>query len=613
MEDSMDVDLWPAAEDVLAACRFALRDADDGLVVDIIGYADVKWNAAAVARQLKREIDERCYTPEPVSYVGVPETPFAVRPRPVISIRDLIVVHAFFNKLAPFMDSKLSSAVLTHRWEPAPISTSRRRAKGEGVASTFYGHGSTAADGAERFRGGGICAAAGDHYTLLKSSVSRYEFCAKMDVHSLLENMNVNLLHYQILKSSEENGGSLPGFNAALEALFGIYECWARTENGDSNSGNFISAEDRVSKFLANFALVELDRAMDNGADDAAGKYFRFFDDVVFFSNSEDEARRSLSASEKVLRGLGFDARSNKSRVIPAAALLDGEAERWVERLGPEGTGAAAARDFLEGGYFDGDVEKWGRPCFRALEVLREEGDDSFFNQVLQTFLHNPTRELLAHNYAYLRYFSARFFFTSAVVVALSRQSVKIPFHCYYLYRLGAYDRGYSPALKELALYDVADGAKPWYWRAGALFCLNTFDLPARVLDEIETLTAGRCHPAVARAARVVLQQRPAGEESAAPTLVEGPPGRGDGFLAEYFRRATAEEALARALLEEIREIPVDAPDFIDRLHQLDLLKKNAVVKEEFLDVLDGKIAECDLSWARLLSRLEGIRNRRLR
>jgi len=609
----MNVGSWPAAEDILAASEFALRDAACALVADIIDYADIRCNRAEIARRLKSELDNRQYTPGSISYVGVPETPFTVRPRPVIPIRDLIVIYAFSTKLAPYLDAMLSPAVLTHRWRPGAVPAAYLQASVAGGAGRRGTSGRVPGLGEDGFYGTGSYVGEPDCRTPLKTAASRYNYCAKMDVNSLLENVNVNLLYFEILKSLEENGGGFPGFNAALEALFSIYEFWAREENGHSCTRNFISAEDNVSKFLANFALLELDRAMENGVDEAPGKYYRYFRDVVFFADSEDEVRHTLSASERILRGVGFDARSQRARLMPAEALIDEETEIWLERLAEPRTRAVAARDFVEGEHFDGDVEKWGRPYSRVLEVLMEEGDDSSFNQVLQTFLHNPAHALLVHNYKYLRHFAARFFFTSAVVVALGRQSVKIPFHNYYLYRIGAYDRGYSPALKELALCDVADAGKQWYWRAGALFALNTFDLPSSALEQIEAATASDSHPAVKRAVRVVSQQRPVGESAEACRGEKRAKGPRDVFLEEYFQRVTNEEALALTLLEEIRDIPADSPDFVDRLHQLDLLKNNAAVKGEFLEVLDRKIAECDLSWTRLLVRLEGIRNRRLR
>ena len=603
----MDVSSWPAAEDIMAASEFALHDAACGLVPDIIDYADIKCNRAEIARGLKGELDARQYAPGSISYVGVPETPFAVRPRPVIPIRDLIVIYAFSTKLAPYLDSMLSPAVLTHRWQSEAVPVACSQGGEAGNPGSGPSRGWLPGRAGNSFYGAGNYVADKDYYAPLKTAATRYDYCAKLDVDSLLENINVNLLYFEILKSVEENGDGFPDLTAALEALFSIYEFWAREENGDSSTRNFIPAQDRVSKFLANFALLELDRAMENGADDGAGKYYRYFRDVVFFADSEDETRHTLSASERVLRSLGFNARSQWARLMPAAELLDADAEAWLERLAERSTRAAAARDFLEGRYFNGDVEMWGRPYFHALDVLREEGDESFFDQVLQTFLHNPTYAVLYHNYRYLRHFSTRFFFTSAVVVALGRQSVKIPFHNYYLYRLGAYDRGYSPALKELALCDVADAGKQWYWRAGALSALNTFDLPDPALDQIEAAASNGSHPAVVRAARVVAQQRPA----AGGASNSG--GAQDPLLEEYFRRVATEEALARELLDEIRSVPVESPDFIDRLHQLDLLKNNAALKNEFLDVLDGKISECDLSWTRLLARLEGIRNRRRR
>jgi hypothetical protein len=607
----MNVDSWPAADDIAVACEFALRDAACSLVADIIDYADIKYNRPEIVRRLKVQLDGRQYTPGSISYVGVPETPFSVRPRPVIPIRDLIVIYAFSTKLAPYLDSMLSPAVLTHRWRLGAVPAACRQ--GAAVAGRRGAWESGPESENDRFHGAGDYVGESDYCATLKIAASRYSYCAKMDVNSLLENVNVNLLYFEILKSLEENGGGLPGFHASLEALFSIYEFWAREENGHSCTRNFISAEDNVSKFLANFALLELDREMVNGLDEAPGKYYRYFRDVVFFADSEDEVRHTLSATERILRGVGFDARSQRARLMPAGALIDEETEAWLERLAEPGKRAAAARDFVEGGHFDGDVEKWGRPYSRVLEALIAEGDDSYFNQALQTFLHNPTHALLIHNYKYLRHFAARFFFTGAVVVALGRQSVKIPFHNYYLYRLGAYDRGYSPALKELALCDIADPGKQWYWRAGALFALSTFDLPSADLERLEAATAADPHPAVRRAARVVSQQRPAGESAGGNGAEKRTPGPEDYYLEEYFQRVANEEEFARALLEELRDAPVHSADFVDRLHQLDLLKNNAAVKGEFLEVLDEKIAACDLSWTRLLARLEGIRDRRLR
>lgn len=608
----MNVDSWPAADDVGAACEFALRDAACSLVADIIDYADIKYNRAEIARCLKRELDSRQYKPGSISYVGVPETPFAVRPRPVIPIRDLIVIYAFSAKLAPYLDSMLSPAVLTHRWRFRAVPVACRQPGVGGVEGGREAGAPVTGPGEESFYGTGDDGVEPDYCAALRTAASRYNYCAKMDVNGLLENVNVNLLYFEILKSLEENGGGIPGFHSSLEALFSIYEFWAREENGHSCTRNFISAEDNVSKFLANFALLELDREMANGIGEAPDNYYRYFRDVVFFADSEDEVRHTLSASERILRAVGFDARSQRARLMPAEELIDGVAEAWLEKLAEPGTRAAAARDFVEGGYFDGDVEKWGRPYSRVLEILAKEGDDSYFNQALQTFLHNPTHALLIQNYKYLRHFASRFFFTGAVVVALGRQSVKIPFHNYYLYRLGAYDRGYSPALKELALCDVADAGKQWYWRAGALFALNTFDLPSAALDQIEAATTDDPHPAVRRAARVLSQQRPAGESAGGSGCKKRAPGPQEVYLEEYFQRVTNDEELARPLLEELREVPVHSAGLVDRLHQLDLLKNNAAVKGEFLDVLDAKIAECDLSWTRLLARLEGIRNRRL-
>jgi hypothetical protein len=276
------------------------------------------------------------------------------------------------------------------------------------------------------------------------------------------------------------------------------------------------------------------------------------------------------------------------------------------------GDRVAAARDFIEADIFDGDLEKWGSAYFEALDVLGSEGDDSVFELVLPTFLHNPTASLLSENFRYLRRFAARFFFAGALVIALGRQSVRIPYHNYYCYRLGAYGREYSPALKELARFDAVDKNLEWYWRLGAMMCLNSFDLSSSELDDIARSIEDEENPALLRAGYVLLRQRPADhEDETIPKLSLSRSARNE-CLAEYFIQATTRRKTGRALLAEISETPAGSPLFIDRLHQLDLLKNNREVKDEFLCILDQKISECDLSWAKLLMRLEGIRNRRV-
>jgi hypothetical protein len=144
------------------------------------------------------------------------------------------------------------------------------------------------------------------------------------------------------------------------------------------------------------------------------------------------------------------------------------------------------------------------------------------------------------------------------------------------------------------------------------MMCLNSFDLSSSELDDIARSIEDEENPALLRAGYVLLRQRPADhEDETIPKLSLSRSARNE-CLAEYFIQATTRRKTGRALLAEISETPAGSPLFIDRLHQLDLLKNNREVKDEFLCILDQKISECDLSWAKLLMRLEGIRNRRV-
>jgi hypothetical protein len=402
-------------------------------------------------------------------------------------------------------------------------------------------------------------------------------------------------------------------FREAAQAFLLIYEFWALNEEFSANGAPDLPPGSPLSAFLANLAVVEMDAALANGTAENPKPYIRYGNEALIFARGEEETEEATRACREVLREYGVGEEEGAGSVVPTASLLEEEAAAARERevLSDPERAAAWARKFVTAEHFDGDPDGWAENFAWALEVLEREGEDSLFDTVLHVFTSNPPWPALGAAFRYLRRFSPRFYFTGALVVALSRENGRLPIHNYYLYRLGAYGREYSPALRELALYDAVDVNKDWCWRLGALQCLNTFDLTALELNGIESMAASEGDADVVRAAQVVLQQRPAYEGSdenrSVPVVGWEQP-----YLTAYIARLTTEEAPARALLREMEMVPCRAPEMVDRLHQYDLLKGNASVKEEFAEVLDRKISECDLSWGRSLRRLEGIRNRRV-
>ncbi|NIT35997.1 MAG: hypothetical protein GTN49_05770 [candidate division Zixibacteria bacterium] len=614
----MASDFWLSGEEVQAACRAALHDTADHLVGDVINHADIKCNLPQVARRLKIEIENGFYEPASLLEVEVPETRHSVKPVSIIYILDLIAVYAAITKLTPHLDSRLSPNVLSYRWRPggmelesAPPSVPQPGKPARELVTYAAGPYTVEDAGEYEVNPAGWLPGRSEYLELARKAAQNYRFCAKTGITAFFENICVKALHDHVRAIVEEvESTDALALRDAEDLLFRIYKSWAWEKGGEGNRASFLPQGNYVSKFLANFALLEFDRAMDTAAVEDPTEYIRFADDIIIFTKKEDQARRALLACERFLRESGFDLRSEKTQLMPANELFDEKADKWLRKMGDLWTGGESAREFLEKEFPLDDVDNWGRLYFQALDVLRERDDDFASGRALQMFLDNPAHPFLAKNYQYLKHFAADHSFAGAIVIKLARRGFTFPLHRYYLYRLAAYSREYSPALKEIALQDALDASKEWYWRVGALCCLNSFDLGAADREKIAALTEDRANPAVVRAALVTSWQQPVVDlgDAVKDLMYYYNVGHCE-YLPAYFFRVATEPNLARALLAEIRDADVYSPDFVDRLHQLDLLKNNGAVREEFLKVVDEKMSECDPSWTRLIARLEGIKS----
>ncbi len=606
---------WLTGEDLLVACRYALRDAAGHFVGDVIDHADVRYNLPQVARRLKVEIENGFYAPAPLLTVDVPKGPDSAKSGALISLLDLAVVYAAIMKLTPVLGGKLPPSMLPYRWRAA-----REQMESSAdvkLQKTLPGDVTTCDVGWDTpwephdfssWTAGGVPEWSW-YFKRAKDAAAKYDYCAKAEITSFFESISLKALQDYIRKIVEGEGNGGEELTDAQELLFKVYKHWAWKRGAGGEDDGVLPQGNQISRFIANFALLEFDRAMEKGIVEGPGGYIRYVDDILIFTKKEEQAHSALLECGKVLRESGFDLTSAASQLVPAAEVFDADEEQWLGKIEDPAEGPENAREFVESVIATQNANGLGEVYFKALDVLREQEDDSAFDRALQLFLDNPDREFLAANFRYLRYFAGDRYFTGALVIKLARAGFMFPYHRYYLYRLAAYGREYSPALRELALQDAVDSCREWYWRVGALSCLNSFELTAEDLEKIRDLTADEANPAVVRAALVTLWQRPVLElgDAVKDMMCYYNVGHCE-YLPEYFFRVTTERDLAFELLEEIREADVRSPAFIDRLHQLDLLKNNGAVRDEFLAVLDQKIAACDLSWMRLVTRLERVR-----
>jgi hypothetical protein len=219
---------WLTGEDLLAACRYALRDAADHFVGDVIDHADVRYNISQVARRLKVEIENGFYAPAPLLTVDVPKGSDSAKSGALISLLDLAVVYAAIMKLTPVLGTRLPADMLPYRWraarehiESAADIDLQKTVPGDvttcdvGWDTPWEPHdfGSWAAGGAPEWS---------RYIRRAKDAAAKYDYCAKAEITSFFENISLNALHDHIRKIVEGEGNGGEELDDARELLFKV-------------------------------------------------------------------------------------------------------------------------------------------------------------------------------------------------------------------------------------------------------------------------------------------------------------------------------------------------------------------------------------------------------
>jgi len=589
-------------EELVAVWPFVIRDAANNFVFDVIDYEDYRHNLPVLTRQLARAIESGQYTPEPLWRVDIPKNPYSVRPGAVMSPADMLVLYALLTRIAGALDVTLRPGVFSYRFKTGQAAETADLFGGvfpdADVDQAVSPYEVTAlADVATAFPA--WYAGWRDFHRSSKEAAAAFPYVAQADIAGFFEHISVATLRKvlrEILRPEEQD---------AAEALCGMLEFWGIAPFAGPSRAVLPQGND-ASLFLSNFAILELDRAL---GDEPRWRYLRYVDDIRVFVTSQDEGRRALLACEAELRKLNFNLQTEKTKLSRAADLFDAEVEAVCEGMaGPDGY--ARARAFWAEGRWREDLGRWERAYLRALAVLAREGDDTAFDDVLAVFLENASYKLLVRNFHYLYLFGSRHNFATRLAARLDAPAFLLPYHRYYILRLGAYSREDCPALREAAWHELRRRRGEWYCRYAALFLLNTFDLTDAELEEIYEMTDGEPHPAVIRAALVALRQRPEGSAwSHRDTALFGFK-RGHESLFFYFNRLATDAVLGRRLVRELADADLSGPAFLRYLHICDVLRGNGAVRREMRSVLETKLAALDADWTRLRRRLAGILRR---
>jgi hypothetical protein len=340
-------------------------------------------------------------------------------------------------------------------------------------------------------------------------------------------------------------------------------------------------------------------------------QYSRYVDDVQLYTSNYDEARKALIELEKVLRTLGLNVQSAKTKIEQADQIFDEDVTKWESKLDRENSNRLEhALEFISEIFDEDDPEsldKWRRIYLRSLTVLGNAGDSTAVDIACRMFLNNPAYKELLKNFAYLKRFVPIFLYEEPIYGRLTSGEYLFDYHRAYLFRLAAFSRGEHDGLRQFALDECVRKERNWFCRVAALLFLSTIRLSGEELTQIRQIITSERNAQILRAASVVLLQYSGQQLEDIRNAISYFNAPHQEYLHRYFSKLMNHRDFGNKMLSDVSGASVLAPDFIVQLHRMDLLKANQHCRLAFNEILNRKILDCNEQWPRLKNRLQGI------
>lgn len=609
---------WYSEDNLKIAWKYARIDLRDDFVFDVIGYEDILHNIDLVIRSLHSQIQEDQYYPAPLLRVDVPKNEHSCRPGTTVMPVDLIGLYALAQQLVPMLDPLLSDSARAYRLNPKssksgqPLLASKNEQGGQDKVETQVAIAEAAAtteEDSEQDTGAEFpydwFANWLPFHQQSMAAAEKHEYAAVTDITAFFENIPLNLLRESLKEKLNTQQRTL------IDRMFRLLEFWDWNPSGNLPRAIGLPQGNDVSSFLANVYLADLDNAMLDIVGGDTSKYYRYVDDTKVYTDDRDEARRALVTLEQVLRTLGLNTQSAKTKILAADEIFDEEVEIWLQKMRDDADDKhQAAHEFFDGILDFAELSKWQRPYLRCLTVLKNATDDLAIDATLEVFLQNPSHKVLNKTFDYLRHFIQSHAYGVRISQRLASDTFTFPFHEAYMLRLGAISRDDCTELKQLALQIAIEPQKHWFTRMAALQCLDTYPLSGNELNKIENIVKNGAHPQVMRAAFIALCQHSGPELRWVLDRISLFNAPHQDYLRRYFFQLYRDSETAQKYLNRFASASLNAPAFVDHLHRLDLLKARSdpQVRELFHQTLTEKIDETQKAdWPRLTNRLQAI------
>lgn len=303
---SQIIELGAFSPDIAEVVRQLRQDLKDDWYPDSLNYEDaLKTDVAAASLADNFERNHGIFVPEDRTELSIPKQGFVTRYSLEVSLPDRLYYQALVGQLIPYYDPLLPNQVLNHRYV----------VEGYRARNYLFKH------PIEQWR----------LFNAYVSQEARQNpVILVTDIQNYYENINVE----QLIEVFEENLPQVKAQGAEkarLRRLLGELRrclpvwCYKHTHGLPQNRD--------ASSFLANFVMLQVDRAMlDQGY-----VYYRYMDDIRVAVKTQFEARNALQCLIAQLRRIGLNVNSAKNKILepgnPGYAEAIGRPEPLLEQI----------------------------------------------------------------------------------------------------------------------------------------------------------------------------------------------------------------------------------------------------------------------------------------
>jgi hypothetical protein len=271
--------------------------------------ADLKNNLTNIINKVK----DGKYTPSTLDHMEIPKNSLLVRPGSHMNIEDRVVLQTIVyiigekiaksvkpsvysfrikdkykkNKLSMFKETELAVPFLPKKTIDREISN---------LEAWYYLWPAFDEDSKKAYKENG------------------QKYLSVSDISAYFENIQIPILRDKLLSLLKDE-------DKVVNLLISFFEGWANKTHGGRPQWRGIPQGNKISSFLADIFLIDLDTHFEGFCSDNGAEYYRYMDDVRIFSKTKKDAKKAILELDRNLKLLHLNVQSGKTKVLQGGEI----------------------------------------------------------------------------------------------------------------------------------------------------------------------------------------------------------------------------------------------------------------------------------------------------